>query len=154
MLSERDGDTDGQAFLAGLVHDLGKAILLQILARIPAALAAPNEALADFIEAEHAEAGREAGKRMRLANSVITAIALHHQWRADSPSDLPAVLVSLGRRVWHASAEPTPPTGDPWPEVAQLKLSDDKLGPLIDHVRRLRPRLLEMGSMLESDLAR
>jgi HD-like signal output (HDOD) protein len=146
-LAVQSGSGEDYAFLAGLLHDLGKAILLQIAARVPEGLAAPADAIERLCEDEHGRIGREAAKRMRLAEPLIHAIARHHEWSADVPSDLPAVLVSLGRRAWNAAgADPAEPI-DTWPELPVLDLVPVQLHGIITKLTAIKPRILALGAL-------
>ncbi|MCS7172041.1 MAG: HDOD domain-containing protein [Armatimonadetes bacterium] len=85
----RDGEA---AFVAGLLHDIGKLALSSALQeQYPAVLEAVASGM-DFVEAEravlgcdHAQVGAEAARRWNLPDSLITAIAYHH--RPDESED-------------------------------------------------------------------
>ncbi|MDR7415652.1 MAG: HDOD domain-containing protein [Armatimonadota bacterium] len=86
---ERDAEA---AFVAGLLHDIGKLALSSALQeQYPAVLEAVAGGM-DFVEAEravlgcdHAQVGAEAARRWNLPDPLITAIAYHH--RPDEPED-------------------------------------------------------------------
>jgi putative nucleotidyltransferase with HDIG domain len=86
---ERDAEA---AFVAGLLHDIGKLALSSALQeQYPAVLEAVASGM-DFVEAEqavlgcdHAQVGAEAARRWNLPDPLITAIAYHH--RPDEPED-------------------------------------------------------------------
>ncbi len=73
------------AFVAGLLHDLGKIALSQSLQEQYREVLAAVEQGADFVDAEravlgcdHAEAGAEAARRWSLPEALVQAIEYHH----------------------------------------------------------------------------
>jgi len=150
-LAKEVGSGENYAFMAGLIHDLGKAILLQIMSRMPEGLTAPGDATLRLLEAEHARAGRETAKRMRLPPQIICAIAKHHAQELDPDDDEPALMVALGRRVWHAAGHSRHSSDDRWPEVAPLNLVEYQVQRVLDHVAAAKPRLAALGALLEGE---
>ena len=68
------------AYLCGLLHNLGEARVLRILAGMPA----PKEGMApvlDLIERYHAQAGAQLAEKWSLHSDVVQACALHHDDR-------------------------------------------------------------------------
>ncbi len=82
-----EGADPAAAFLAGLLHDVGKMALATCLpksyARVLEALAADGSSIAEFerdiIGIDHAVVGRRLAQRWSLPESVQQAIWLHHQ---------------------------------------------------------------------------
>jgi HD-like signal output (HDOD) protein len=145
----RDADW---AFAAGVLHDCGKAVLIQLLARFPDGLAAPGEMARDLLEQEHSRVGKDIALRHQLAQPLASALTRHHDYDRDRTDDAPAALVALGRRIWRASDRGA---GDAscWPEAAVLGLRIHEIERTVEQVASLKPRLLELGSHLEEDAA-
>jgi putative nucleotidyltransferase with HDIG domain len=74
------------AFVAGLLHDIGKMALSHSLQEQYQAVLEAVQAGADFVEAEravlgwdHAQVGAEAARRWNLPDSLVRAIEYHHR---------------------------------------------------------------------------
>lgn len=147
-LATQSGSGEDYAFMAGLLHDLGKAIVLQIFAKNPLGLSAPEAVVKEIVEGEHARAGDLAARKMRLAEPLVCAIARHHEWRAGVPGDEPAVLVSLARRVATTAEEPTEALD--WPEIETLDLVEQQVRYVIPRVLKARTRMAEAGAALRA----
>ena len=146
-LAAESGAGEDYAFLAGLLHDVGKAIVLQVIAKSPLGLAAPEAIVKEIVEGEHTRAGELAARKMRLAEPLVCAISRHHEWRATVPGDAPAVLVSLARRVWAATAEE--PTGAlQWPELEALDLVEQQARQVIARLGLARTRLSDASAAI------
>jgi HD-like signal output (HDOD) protein len=75
-LAARRGLVPEEAFLAGLLHDLGALIILAAFERQPCTLR--EDACATFVDAQHVEAGRLAATRWQLSPLLVDAITHHH----------------------------------------------------------------------------
>ncbi len=83
----RTRELDGEAaFVAGLLHDIGKIALSHSLEEQYRAVLAAVEGGADFVEAEravvgcdHAQVGAEAARRWNLPEPLVQAIEHHHR---------------------------------------------------------------------------
>jgi len=99
LLAERlDMPIDGEeAYLAGLMHDIGKLLLSESLpksyARAVAAAADHNGSLAEWekktLGVDHLVAGRRLAQRWRLGSSIENAAWLHHQPSEAIPACVP-----------------------------------------------------------------
>lgn len=98
------------AYLCGLLHNLGEARVLRILASLPT----PEEGVRivhDLVERYHAHAGAQLAEKWNLHSDIVQACALHHETKhAESPpvriamlSDVFAQLATRGAP--EASAE-------------------------------------------------
>ena len=90
------------AFLAGLLHDIGKPLALQVLVDLHAELAIVPDRAAVLAEAErvHAELGGTLIASWSLAPRIADAVRAHH---APAGDEL-ALTVALGDRFAHALA--------------------------------------------------
>ncbi len=88
------------AFLAGLLHDIGKPLALQVLLDVHAAHRVSPDRAAILAEADrvHAELGGTLIERWRLPVRVAEAVRAHH---APADNEL-ALTVALGDRFAHA----------------------------------------------------
>lgn len=85
-----------EAFLAGLLHDVGRPVLLQAVADLdaePRILDAP--AILAVVAELHARVGGMLARKWRLNPSVCEAIAFHHDPLACGPSNPLPILVNL-----------------------------------------------------------
>jgi HD-like signal output (HDOD) protein len=148
----RAADRGGEwAFCAGVLHDIGKAVLIQIMSRLPAGLSAPGEMARHLLEAEHARVGRTVAAQQRWPGALCCAIGDHHDYDPRSHDDEPAALVGLARRVWKTSSGRGSPEEERWPEVTELRLSDYDVRRTIEQVVSLKPRWLTLGGYLEEE---
>jgi len=82
-----------EAFLAGLLHDVGKPVLLQAAADIvPHSCDIDEQELEDALTALHAYVGAELARRWGLSERLAEAIAHHHQPSA-SPTNVQGALI-------------------------------------------------------------
>lgn len=87
FLARRYGRVDGEvAFVAGLLHDIGKVVLGKFLGPRYDEVMRQMGAGTDFAAAErnvlgcdHAQVGAEAARRWRLPDALIEAIEYHHR---------------------------------------------------------------------------
>ncbi len=79
-----------EAFLAGLVHDLGRPILIQALLDGARGFGqnAPRALISMLVEELHAEVGCEVARRWSLPQPIVDAIARHHDPNATAPMTL------------------------------------------------------------------
>lgn len=85
-LAQARGLAGEAAFVAGLLHDIGKMALSQILQDQYQAVLEAVRGGADFVEAErtvlgwdHAQVGAEAARRWNLPEPLVQAIEYHHR---------------------------------------------------------------------------
>jgi putative nucleotidyltransferase with HDIG domain len=111
------------AFLCGLLHDVGKAALLNGVDRVLGAerMAAPVAELVAAVREQHVAAGALLAATWKLPDQVAEAIACHHD-PALAPrfSDL-ARMVRLADRLAHFAA---PDALDDTPTEAELRADD------------------------------
>ncbi len=104
-------ESAGDAFLAGLLHDVGKLLIAvnfpqaydDLLALIAVNGASLLEAERDIVGIDHAELSALAISRWELSEAVQNAASSHHEPGSDSPSgDRRSKKIGLGVGVHHA----------------------------------------------------
>jgi putative nucleotidyltransferase with HDIG domain len=94
-----------EAFLCGLLHDVGVPVLLQLaVERVPGAAERRAVILAD-VDARHAVVGAELARRWKLPERTVAALERHHAPVPDgavAPKDVLAVIVVLADAVAEA----------------------------------------------------
>lgn len=94
------------AFLCGLLHDVGRALLVQALSGLlgDAKLDAPREAVLLLVSEFHERAGAALAKAWALPESAISALGRHHSANAEHES-VPVRIVALADRFAHVASE-------------------------------------------------
>ena len=104
-ICRRGGVDHDLAFLAGLLHDVGKVILLAA-ASASSKAPLPLEELADTLRADHTEAGALTAEYWKLPPPVIAAIRNHHSHGA---TEAYGTAVALADRIcYHLGFEGEP----------------------------------------------
>lgn len=97
LARKRDRKLEGEAFVAGVLHDIGKLILIEYFpGEFGEALECAKDDLLTIAEAEekiigvtHAEVGGWLAEKWKLPETLVQAIAHHHAPNAaEKPSDL------------------------------------------------------------------
>jgi putative nucleotidyltransferase with HDIG domain len=87
------------AFLCGLLHDVGKTVLLLATVKHPRYPTPPDLAdLEHVLRADHAEAGALACEYWKLPAEVVSAVRAHHQ---PQPGDAYASAAAIADRLSH-----------------------------------------------------
>lgn len=99
-----------EAFLAGLLHDVGRPVLLQALADIcREQRVAPNKpALLLAATEQHAEVGSKLVGRWSLAERLATTILHHHDREAIGETETTTLVVALADAIAHATIDAEP----------------------------------------------
>lgn len=94
------------AFLCGLLHDVGRPVLLQALltALREGKLNADRDAILALVTELHEAAGSALAKAWSLPETVVTALGKHHAERPELES-VPVRIVSLADRFAHSMSE-------------------------------------------------
>lgn len=101
------------AFTVGLLHDLGKLVLSQVLsveqlaeirARVALAGMARPEAEQEVVGTDHAEVGGELLRMWRLPEVLVEGVRWHHQPRLGPPAGL-SVVAHVANAVAHRARE-------------------------------------------------
>ncbi len=84
-----------EAFLCGLLHDIGKPVILQIIADLQKELACTlvPSTLQELMEVHHTQAGKRLAEAWQLASPVSECIMYHHAYR-ETPTRADAVMVT------------------------------------------------------------
>jgi putative nucleotidyltransferase with HDIG domain len=92
-----------EAFLAGMLHDIGRVIYATRSGSRPGEPASSNEDTVEQVTRHHAEAGAYLLGLWGFPSHIVAAVALHHTpiHRADSGFDL-TVLINIADRLSHA----------------------------------------------------
>jgi putative nucleotidyltransferase with HDIG domain len=123
------------AFLCGLLHDVGRAVLLQALVTLlrNAKVVAGREAVLALVAELHESAGAALAKAWTLPDTVVTALAKHH---APNPAleSVPVRIVSLADRFAHLALEGGELTSEAvtgHPALAALEIYPDVLDKIL-----------------------
>ena len=94
------------AFLCGLLHDVGRPVLLQALLTLlrEAKLGASREAVLGLVSELHEAAGSALAKAWTLPDTVVAALAKHHAAKPELES-VPVRIVALADRFAHLAFE-------------------------------------------------
>jgi putative nucleotidyltransferase with HDIG domain len=144
----------GDAICAGLLHDLGAALLFRhdrtgSAARMAAGTNSASTLIADEIEAygaDHAELGADALAAWKLPATVVNALRAHHHQPLDTDNRLARVVIAGEALARAAFAEP-PFSHEPTHEPASVF---DALGLRIASVDTLIERTTEETSELSA----
>jgi putative nucleotidyltransferase with HDIG domain len=122
------------AFLCGLLHDVGRPVLLQALVCLlrEAKLVGEREAVLELVGELHEPAGAALAKAWMLPESVVTALGKHHAPQLEQQS-VPVRIVSLADRLAHLCAEGTLASAAliGHPGLAALEIYPDVLSKII-----------------------
>lgn len=147
------GVAQNEAFSAGLLHDIGSALLHradpagydELIAGVDPGQVEESER--SVFGVTHSEAGAEALARWNFPNSFVRAVAAHHASATSAPPLAQAIILgeSLAERI--APMSPAEPVGRVELVLRELGLAPT-LRPTLLH--RTRTELTQIGSYLES----
>jgi putative nucleotidyltransferase with HDIG domain len=126
-----------EAFLAGLLHDVGKLSILRVLEELVADGECPVQVSRAILDAAlrhlHTVHGAELLAQWNIPES-LRVIALHHHDESFDPTDSTMLIVRLVNRASHLVAGPQEDEGDTVlenaPEALALRLNDIMLAEL------------------------
>jgi len=104
------------AFLCGLLHDMGIAAALLVVADRPEWRRLPLERLAPALDAVHVDASGLLARQWKLPDAIQQVVANHHQVVVDDkPRQVNAALIIAEQLCWEAGAGMLPPPDDAHP---------------------------------------
>ncbi|HYP98545.1 MAG TPA: HDOD domain-containing protein [Polyangiaceae bacterium] len=123
------------AFLCGLLHDVGRPVLLQAMITLSrdAKAVAERESVLALVTELHEAAGSALAKAWTLPETVVTALAKHHSLQPEQES-VPVRIVSLADRFAHLALEGGTLSSDAvlgHPALAALEIYPDVLDKII-----------------------
>lgn len=97
------------AFLCGLLHDVGRPVLLQALVTLlrDAKVQADRDAVLSLVSELHEAAGSALAKAWGLPDTVVTALGKHHAQKPELEC-VPVRIVALADRIAHLALESGP----------------------------------------------
>lgn len=108
LLAEMDRETQSRAFMAGILHDIGRLILVRMDPDKCAGLYAGGEGVADlerereWFGADHQEVGHMLAMKWNFPPGLVSAIAYHHTPDKATEEPLMPAAVSIGDLMCHA----------------------------------------------------
>ena len=144
----RRGDHEA-SMLIGLLHDIGKPLMLQFLMEVEKDLGIElDREVSDYILDEvHAEVGAHLARTWALPEALECAIAFHHDYEEATEHVDAARTAYLADRLAHWALKPDERQGQnlrDLPVIAELDLPRDLLGGLFSG----RERILEIASAI------
>lgn len=112
MLARRlDNHMIGEAFVAGLLHDIGKIIIRQYLAREFAAIIDKvsrqgidlDQAEMEVVGTSHAQVGAWLAEKWNLPRIIVDAIAFHHKPSEAREDQIMVAIVNVANYLCHLS---------------------------------------------------
>jgi putative nucleotidyltransferase with HDIG domain len=130
------------AFLCGLLHDVGRPVLLQALVTLlrEAHASADRAAVLELVRELHESAGAALAKAWTLPETVVTALAHHHSPHLEL-EPVPVRIVALADRFAHLAFESDALTADAisgHPALASLEIYPDVLDKIIKRASVVR----------------
>jgi putative nucleotidyltransferase with HDIG domain len=129
MLADLTGMDGEEAFMYGLLHDIGKLVILKVAhdARRQGTVPITGDELDDVMRDLHPAVGVRVLRRWRLPSLLDDPIVHHHDWQAATVARRAAALTYLANRLSHRYGFGcTPDESDLLddPVVAELQLGD------------------------------
>ena len=129
------------AFLCGLLHDVGRPVLLQALLTLSRerGAAQPREALLTLVSEIHCRAGAALASSWKLPDTVSAAILDHHT--ASSEHAASVHITALADQLGHALLETpkvTPESVSEHPALEKLEIYPDVLEKILGRAEHLR----------------
>ncbi len=141
-LSHFTNISDGEAFLCGLLHDIGKLILIrkggslydQVIRKVGSEQKSFIDAEEEVFELNHVEVGKWVAENWNFPPAVVQAIAGHHlPWPTESKSMgkncSPGMLVKVGDTIAHSAG-----IGLPSNLISFRKRQEDQLPLALKHL--------------------
>jgi putative nucleotidyltransferase with HDIG domain len=149
VIAEQIGDDEDEAFMYGLLHDIGKLVILKVAhdARRQSGLMVAPEDLESVMAEMHPVVGARVLRRWHLPTMLDDPIVYHHEWQKATVAPRKAALTYLANRLSHrygfgCEAEEFDPLTDPASielglDAAWLEQVDAKAPGLFDIARKI-----------------
>jgi len=140
---------DQWAFLAGLLHDLGKATLLAVLSQHKGIEAVPAALVDEVLALRHAAVGAVVVERMKLSDRLSAAIAQHHSADAADPNDVLPRIVAAGGLLTKAALGGSPDDLKAFltaPSTQVLGIHYSRLEKMVTELAEAAPSLSSLAS--------
>jgi len=103
LVAEWVGLDEEEAFMYGLLHDIGKLVILKAAheVRRQTGQAVPEDVLADVMADSHAQVGAAVLRRWRLPSILDEPIVCHHDWTKATHEPRKAAVTYMANRLSH-----------------------------------------------------
>jgi len=145
---------DGEeAYLAALIHDIGKTILISMVndavKKVVKNARPPHHRVEALLTKFHGYVGFLAAKKWKMSKRVCEAIYLHHRFEFSKENRDLVALISLSNKLANLPAnlsddEAAPDPGPFGQEVMALKMSDEMLPVITEGLPRIRHSVYQM----------
>jgi putative nucleotidyltransferase with HDIG domain len=148
FLAEATGDPRDEAFVGGLLHDIGKLLIEQMANRPPKGVPRPaHEEVATVLAARHAPFGGDLLRWWKLPAPLADVVTCHHDPQAAEAGTKTAAVVYAANRLAHrygfgCEQEEFDPLGDP--VFADIHLE----AAVLARIDRQAPKMYEMARQL------
>ncbi len=147
---------DGEeAYMAGLIHDIGKTILISMVnnavKKMTKKIYPPHDRVEYLLRKFHSYVGCLAAKKWNMSNKICEAIYLHHRFYYSKKNRDFVALISLADKLANIPANglesEAVPDMEPFKaEIKTLKISDKTMNAIIGDLPRIRKDVSEMAS--------
>jgi putative nucleotidyltransferase with HDIG domain len=131
LIAEEAGESPEEAFLYGLLHDIGKLLILKLVRDASGHMASPSAEDLDVLIAEkHAEFGGYLLQQWDLSDSLIEPVVWHHEpHRAEQQPGAAAVAAAANRLAHRYGFGCPPDESDPLedPVMTAVGLTERRL---------------------------
>jgi HD-like signal output (HDOD) protein len=148
LVAERSGGNADEMFLAGLLHDIGKLLILKLAGERPRGVASPTIAQVEqCVVDQHAAFGGFLVRRWQLPRTLHDPIVWHHYPEGASNRPQEAAMIYVANRLAHkygfgCSREEVDIAADPYfthvgVDAATVKRFDDHAPGLFEIARKI-----------------
>ncbi len=150
-------ESNDEAFIYGLLHDIGKVILKEFLPdelekslKLSRSLGVPwHVAERRVIGADHAEIGARLAEKWKLPETIVSAISGHHDLDSCIDQELRGLAATLGLADYictECSITPEPGLADAWDQNmwSELGIQSKDVAPMMDSFFNALPQIEEM----------
>jgi putative nucleotidyltransferase with HDIG domain len=103
LVADRVGTDEEEAFMYGLLHDIGKLVILKAAYDVRRQLGTPvpEDVLDEVIREMHPHVGAVVLRRWRLPSMLDEPIVCHHNWQTAKVAPQKAAITYLANRLSH-----------------------------------------------------